>query len=52
MRHVCKQCNKRPANFKDGKGKRKADKDHDLCRRCMISLVDKNRAARMKVAYV
>lgn len=51
-KHMCKECKKHRANFKDARGRRRADKDHDLCRRCMISQVDKNRAARMRVAYV
>lgn len=44
VRHTCKKCNKRPARFKDSRGRVRADRDHDLCRRCMIAQIDQNRA--------
>lgn len=47
MRHPCKQCNKHPARYKSVRGTYKADKEHDLCRRCAHSVKDRERAVRL-----
>lgn len=47
MRHPCKQCSKRPAFYVDARGRLKARKGFDLCRRCTRSVKDRVRAVRL-----
>jgi hypothetical protein len=46
MKKQCIACSKRPALFKY-RGKVKADKNHDYCRQCWQSLIDKERARQL-----
>jgi hypothetical protein len=50
-RHTCKRCNKHPARFKDASGRVKADRDHDLCSRCMDSQREQDRAWKLVPHY-
>lgn len=46
MKRVCVECKKRPAQFKDGRGRIKADDDHKLCFRCYRTERDRFRHER------
>jgi hypothetical protein len=48
MPRPCSACRKHPARFKGTKGRYKSDREHDLCRRCMVALRDRVRAVRLR----